>query len=115
MNSRHSQRGASLLETMIAVGLLGMVAYFVTTMIKNGTIGQKTLQSQDDARTMTENMAAVLADPIACANTFVTVSPPINPTNTTNVNVVKDALGNAAYTVGNKYSTKSLVLKSIQI
>ncbi|MGZ3700929.1 MAG: tail fiber domain-containing protein [Bdellovibrionota bacterium] len=115
MNSRHSQRGASLLETMIAVGLLCMVAYFVTTMIKNGTIGQKTLQSQDDARTMTENMAAVLADPIACANTFVTVSPPINPTNTTNVNVVKDALGNAAYTVGNKYSTKSLVLKSIQI
>ncbi|MGZ3658531.1 MAG: tail fiber domain-containing protein [Bdellovibrionota bacterium] len=115
MKTQFSQRGASLIETMIAVGLLGMVAYFVTTMIKNGTVGQKTLQSSDDARTMTENMAAVLSDPVACANTFALVSPPINPTTTSNVTVIKDALGKAAYTVGDTYSTKSLKLKSIQI
>jgi type II secretory pathway pseudopilin PulG len=112
---RSRQRGVSLIETMIAVGILGAITYFVMGMIRNGTTGQKTLQVQDDARTMTDNMAAILADPIACGNTLKTVPviPASNPADGTPVLAIKDGSGNAAYSVGNLYSTKSLKLESI--
>jgi type II secretory pathway pseudopilin PulG len=117
MNSgiRARQRGVSLIETMIAVGILGAITYFVMGMIRNGTAGQKTLQVQDDARTMTDNIAAILADQVACGNTLVTVSPQINPVSGGSVLDIKDSMSHSAYSVGSTYSTKSLKLESIQI
>jgi len=70
LRSRFSELGASLIETMVAVGILGVIAYFIVGMLRTGTLGQKTLLAQDDARVLTTNMASLLGDPIACENTF---------------------------------------------
>ena len=66
MNSGRSQRGSSLIETLLAVGILGLIAYFVVGLLKVGTVGQKTLQAQDDARSIIDNMTATLSDQLAC-------------------------------------------------
>jgi hypothetical protein len=110
---RGKARGASLIETMIAVGILGAIAYFMAGVIRNGLAGQKALQVQDDSRTMTENMAAILSDPVACGNSLVT--PPLSPAAGGAISAIKDAVGNVAYLVGNSYSAKSIKLESIQL
>lgn len=135
-SSRRSEAGTSLMETLVMVGILGLVAYFVVGLLKTGTIGQKTLQAQDDSRTVTENIAAVLSDPTACANTFSVVTPAIlpsagawywetgstppattspDPSFSQNNFVIKDAAGGAAYTLGKVYGNRSLHLKGIAI
>lgn len=107
------QRGASLIETMMAIGILGMVAYFVVGMIRNGTVGQKSLQASDDARTITDNMAAVLSDTGACGYTLTGLNPAgAQPAEFT---VIKDSLGHVVYQKDSTYGSRSLKLKSMHI
>jgi Tfp pilus assembly protein PilV len=68
---RRNQNGVSLLETIVAVGVLGLITYFVVEMLRTGVNGQKSLQAQDDSRVLTDSMASLLTDPTACLNTFI--------------------------------------------
>ncbi|MGC5371888.1 type II secretion system protein, partial [Klebsiella pneumoniae] len=55
-------RGSSLIEVMIAVAMLSGVAYGIITLIRSSLNSQKSLQAQDDARSLTDAFAMVLAD-----------------------------------------------------
>jgi hypothetical protein len=113
MRRFRGQRGASLIETMMAIGILGMVAYFVVGMIRNGTVGQKSLQASDDARVVTDNMAAVLSDPLACGYTLGGINPAAaQPTEFT---VIKDAQQHPVYQKDSSFGSRSLKLLSMHV
>ena len=114
MKVRFREKGSSLIEALVAVGILGMLAYFVVGLLKTGTTGQKTLQAQDDARSLTDNMATVVADQVACQNTFAGLSPTLNPKGTT-VTDIKDSIGNSVYSVGKDYGNRNLTLTGILV
>jgi hypothetical protein len=76
---RRNQNGVSLLETIVAVGVLGLITYFVVEMLRTGVNGQKSLQAQDDSRVLTDSMASLLTDPTACLNTFIHPHAPNSP------------------------------------
>jgi prepilin-type N-terminal cleavage/methylation domain-containing protein len=107
-----STRGFSLLEVVIVIGLLGVAGTFLTTILKNGSMGQKTLLAQDDARILTENVASLLTDPIACANTFGGLNP--TDANGATVSSIKDKNGSSQFSVGQKYG-KGIQLDGIVI
>jgi len=117
---RHSAKGSTLIETLVAVGIMGVIAYFLVGLLKTGTLGQRTLQSQDDARTLTDQMAHILSDPIACQNTFggtagmpaadpAVGTPPITDIMDGNTPAVSQ------FHVGKNYGSRNLQLNKITI
>ncbi|MGZ3720704.1 MAG: type II secretion system protein, partial [Bdellovibrionota bacterium] len=65
---KQNSAGFSLMELMVAIAVSGVLTYAIISLIKEGTSAQKTLQAQDDARTLTDNFAMLLADTKACTN-----------------------------------------------
>ncbi|MGZ3649751.1 MAG: type II secretion system protein [Bdellovibrionota bacterium] len=126
MGFLRNQKGVSLLEMLVAVGILGIVTYFVVETLKNGTLGQKTLQAQDDSRVLTDSMASLLTDPVACLNTFIATNSPNSPfnynvTSPLNVPQLVDGNRNPQFAVPptgtplNVYGNRSLQLVNVQI
>lgn len=115
MKLLRSERGASLMETLVTVGILGLIAYFVVGLLKTGTMGQKQLQAQDDARVVTENMATVLADDIACENTLGGPLSTVNPASTTSIALVKNKDNNVVYETGKVFGNRTLKLLAIKV
>ncbi len=121
-----SQKGVTIIETVVALGLLGLGSYFLTGVLRNGSMGQKALLAQDDARILMENISAILADPIACENTFggIAASPNPNQVDPTrddpitgksaSVNNIVDVFMKPQFTVGNTYG-RSVKLLEINI
>ncbi len=108
---------------MITIGIMGVVAYFIVELLKVGTMGQKTLQAQDDSRVLTDNITTLLSDPIACENTFgglsMSPNPKINPNPSVGpsptINFIVDGNFNKVFETGSTYGNKSLQLNQIQI
>jgi hypothetical protein len=109
----------TLIETMVALGLLGLAAYFISSLMRNGILGQKTLQAQDDSRVLTDNIAQILSDTTACRNTLGGVAtsgnPVIDPTKSTQLTNVLDNNMKVQYTLNTIYGNRSLTLKEMVI
>jgi len=113
---------------MIAVAMLSGVAYGIITLIRSSLNSQKSLQAQDDARSLTDAFAMVLADSKACTNTFGTGAavdggtggPGIKANVLTGATVITDIWDGKAtpgkqFSVGNNYGGKAVVLSKILI
>jgi prepilin-type N-terminal cleavage/methylation domain-containing protein len=127
-----SQRGFSLLEIMVAAGLLGALSLGMISLQKSGVMGQKSLLAQDDARKVVDEFATLLADPTVCFNSFGGGSTGFNPKasaplqatiTTVGAAVIKDKLGATLYTISNPstavntgtYGNRNLKLRKVQI
>lgn len=114
-------RGFSLIEVIIAVAVMAVLALGITSMLKTGFMGQKTLQAQDDARILTTNMVNILQRPVACKNTFGIGS--VNPATAggaviTEVKDDKPPSGNVqfrTYPPDNRYGNRGLELVGLTI
>jgi prepilin-type N-terminal cleavage/methylation domain-containing protein len=104
-----NQHGFSLMEIMVAVGMMGVLSVAMMSMQRNGVLGQKSLSAQDDSRVLTDLIATMLTDQTACTNTFAGLSPTAGATNM----VLKDGGGNAQYSAGNSYGTRMTILAGI--
>lgn len=105
------QFGFSIIEVMVAISILGVGTYFITDLLRQGGLGQKTLLAQDDARVLTENMASMLSDPLACAATFNG----LNPVTGAALNILKDKSGNPQYTTTQVYGNRGVQLSGLNI
>lgn len=73
---KHNQSGFTLLEIMIAVGLLGGLAVAGMTLFKNQNEAQKTVEANYEVTTVLSQMRTILADIGNCSATFT--GQPIN-------------------------------------
>ncbi len=106
--------GFSLIEILVVAGLMGVVSIGVVSISKIGFMGQKTIQAQDDARVVTDNVANILTNPSACLNTLGGLNPVTTGPGATVTNI-KDQNNSTQYTVGSKYGNKSLQLADMAI
>ncbi len=89
MKHHHSDSGFSLLEIMIAGGLLAMMAMYGANMISQQQAGMRALMARSEAEAIHENVRKILVDPESCAATVkesyatapVDISPPLILTN----------------------------------
>ncbi len=128
MKNKISSRAFSLLEVMVAVGVLSVATYAIISMIRGGTLGQKTLQAQDDARTLVSDLSATLTSTAACTNTFGsgavadggTLLPKYtaalaNPSTGATITSVYDGASTPVFTVGQPYGNRGVILNGITI
>jgi prepilin-type N-terminal cleavage/methylation domain-containing protein len=86
-------RGFNLIEVMIALGVMSVAGYYLISMLRTSSIGQKTLLAQDEARILTDNMANILSSADACQYTLGDGAPietPAVPALTPAVNAIPD-------------------------
>lgn len=100
-----AEAGFSLVELMITAGLMGIVALGVSAINKMGFMGQKTIQSRDNARTMTDDAATLLTSTQACLHTFFTAPGAFAPAPATGASWTTNANSLYSYSSGS-YSTR---------
>ena len=95
------QSGFSIIEVVIGAGLMSLVAMGFGASLKNGTIGQKSLQAQDDARVLTQNIQSLVSNPAACAYSFGGINPVsgTGPEQGTSVPAIRDRSNVARFQV----------------
>ena len=112
------QSGFSIIEVVIGAGLMSLVAMGFGASLKNGTIGQKSLQAQDDARVLTQNMQSLVSNPAACAYSFGGLNPVSGsgPEQGTSVSAIRDR-GNVAKfevtTPRTRYGSRGIELEGL--
>jgi prepilin-type N-terminal cleavage/methylation domain-containing protein len=115
--NKSKQRGFSLVEVLIAAGLLSIISYGLMSLITNATKQQKSIVAKDAMRELTGEIRNVLSDSIACTKTFggndFTISTGADPE--VKVNHIKDALNNDKYSVDSNYFNELLKLKAIKL
>ena len=75
----NDEKGFTLVEIMIAVGLLGGLAVAGMTMFKNQNQAQKTVEANYEIITIHSQLRGVLADITNCTATFAGQNPNANP------------------------------------
>jgi prepilin-type N-terminal cleavage/methylation domain-containing protein len=107
----NSQRGFSLIEMTVALGVAGILAALWMSVQRTSTLGQKTLRSLDEARENTRDVAFLLSDPAACLATFGGQ----NPSTGYNAPSLKNGAGKDQYTIGQLYGSQSLILSGLAL
>lgn len=111
-----TEQGMSLLEVIIAIGLMGMLGHGMMSMMKNGSLGQKALTSQDDSRMLTDTMANLMVTPESCEKTFKGLDPRVE--SGASVPAIKDKLDHVHFSTvapNNRFGNGALALSSITI
>lgn len=103
---RAKESGFSLIEIMIAMGLLGVMAVFIASITKMGQSGQKSVIAMDDARNLTNEMATLLMNSTACLNTFGGRDPVTG--GGAGITAVRNAANTAVYQANTVYGNKAL-------
>lgn len=104
--SKRRVQGFSIIEAVIALGLISIGAYFVASMIRTNSLGQKTLLAQNDATALTETVANLLKNSTACQQTLNGK----NPATGAAINSFKDATGSTQFEVGKIYGNRGVRL-----
>jgi prepilin-type N-terminal cleavage/methylation domain-containing protein len=111
------QRGFSLVEVLVAAGLLSIISYGLMSIITNASKQQKSIVAKDAMRELTGEIRNLLSNPIACTKTFgtnpLTISTGLNPY--LEVNMIKDATGVGIYKNGFNYYNELLKLTNIKL
>ncbi len=71
MKTIHSDKGFSLLEILIAGGLLAGMAMYGANMLSQQQMGMRALMARSEAEALHENIRKILADPESCAATVM--------------------------------------------
>lgn len=75
MKKLNSQNGFTIVEALVAAGLLGGLALGGMTMFRNQTRGQKTVEANYDITNITQNMRVILAVEDNCTASFTGLNP----------------------------------------
>ncbi len=70
-----NQKGFSLVEVLVASGLVGGLSLGLAQLMKNNNESQTQIAAKDDLRSSSQKIAATLSNPQACVNTFNPVLP----------------------------------------
>jgi prepilin-type N-terminal cleavage/methylation domain-containing protein len=101
---KNRQSGFSLLEVMIAVGLLSLVSLGFMSMMDNVVRFQRGAQAKDQQKEASSEIRAFLSDPTACLNSVIQSGavPVANITGTNSVNYtqLRDNANNPRYSAG---------------
>lgn len=81
MNGLGKNKGFSLVEVMVALGLAGGLALIIVKLTEMGSSAQKLVETKDDIHQMNQEIAGVLADRFSCRNTFSHVADKITTLN----------------------------------
>lgn len=104
------QRGFSIVEILVALGLVAIIGAGLAAVISNAAKQQKGIQAKDQQREITAELRTLLADRTACLNTFGGV----NPSGAGNsVSAVKDAVGAVRYNNSDNSTDKTGLLKFV--
>jgi|GEM_PF-7067784 len=115
MHIRSWQRGFSLVEVMMALGVLSLGGYALISLMKTSMNMQKGVTSSDDARAITADMVAVLTDPTACKRTFAGSNPSLSA-GFSKTSVISGApVPSTQYAVDKIYGNKTLKFKGLQV
>lgn len=102
--------GFSLMEVMLAAGMMGILSAALIAVMKMGFSGQKAVQSADESSRLTAEMANVLANPTACMNTFGGRNPPGGFT----VSQIRNVSNAVLYQTNAVYGNRTVRLFSIE-
>ena len=111
--NRAAQSGFSMIEIIVTAGLMGIVILGITAINKVGFMGQKTIQAQDDARSVTDAIGNLLSNQTACLNTLAGLNPTASNPSGASLTTVKDQGNAAQFVVGNVYGNRSLKLNGM--
>nr|BDT27732.1 prepilin-type N-terminal cleavage/methylation domain-containing protein [Bacteriovorax sp. HI3] len=103
-----NQRGFSLTEILIGMGLLSVLSLGVASMMKNMMSGQVTSETKMEELEMRRILTTTLADKKACENTFKNFS--LGQV----ITQIKNSSGAIIYEVGKKYGNNSLAITSMK-
>ena len=65
-----SEAGVSLIEVLVAFGILAIIATGVASLMTGGMKQQKGMQAKDQQREITAEIRSLLGDKAACLNSF---------------------------------------------
>lgn len=106
-----SKKGLSLIEVMVAVGVLGIVTLVITSLLTNSVKTQQGIQAKDQQREVTGEMRTLLADKNACFRSLGAR----NPQTTFVVNNLRDAANNIKFAINTKDKTNQLIFKEFRV
>lgn len=106
-----SRLGFTLIEVLIAAGIMSVVALGVVSLMKTGFDTQKNIDSMDDARELTDHVAALLSSRDSCKRNLEGE----NASAGFERKVLEDAVGNAIYEVDRIYGHRALRLSRIDV
>ena len=115
-----STNGMGIAEVLIAFGLVSLIGLALSTVISNSAKQQKGIQAKGQQQELSSEIRSVLADKVACANSFVNRGDPdaaVSPKGFT-VTDIYDASpppGVSNYRVGNPDKTGLLNFKEFRI
>ena len=104
-------RGTSLIEIMIALGLLGTISVGVMRMVENMTKSQKTFETSLGITHLYQEIREVLAIEVACNETFKST----NFSSDFTITEIKDSAGNIRFVSSTTYEQGVVVLKEMKI
>lgn len=102
------EKGFSLAEIMIAMGLLSVLTLGVSSMMKNMQQGQATAEVKLEQLEIRRVISMVLMDRLACENTLKNII--LGNT----ISDIKNSSGVSLYSVGKSYGNNTLKISSIQ-
>lgn len=83
--------GQMLIGVLIAMGLIGILAYALTALITQTMLGQKNIEQHSAVYNLNNEVYDILADPPACLNTFTSGTKYLSSATTYAVTQIKDS------------------------
>ncbi len=102
------KKGFSIVEILVALGLVAVIGAALASVITNAAKQQKGIQAKDQQREITAELRTLLSDRTACLNSFGG----INPSGAgASVAAIKDAAGAVRYNLTDKSTDKTGLLQ----
>lgn len=108
MNILKNSSGFTLVEIMVAMGLMGVITLGVMSQMKNMAQGQATSEMKVEELEMKRIILSTLSDRNACKTTFQSAN--IGQS----ISKIQNSAGTAIYQVGNTYGNKTLKITDIK-
>lgn len=112
-----TKKGFSIVEVMVAAGLLSIISYGLMSIVTGASKQQKGIVAKDGMRELTGEIRGVLSSVAACTQSFastdLTIATGTSPSFTKSS--IKDAVGTNKYFVGGLYINKILKLGDLVV
>ena len=109
----HSQSGFSLVEGMVAAGVIGGLALVVTHLGKESVKIQTTSDNNFAVMELTAKIQNTIANKGACKNSFAGLT--LSPGTTTSVPSIRNASGGAVFSTGTKYANNKILISGMSL
>lgn len=100
-----------MIELTVAVGLLGIIAMGSMSQIVNLVVNQSTFNYRVNVESMADQIRKAMLDPQNCTNTLRNMT--LEPGETTNIPVIRDASDNVLYATNSLYEGQSVRIRSM--